>query len=115
MTPRSIETAQRPLRRFWKKKEVPVRVTISRYWGIGIHYYATVREENNPIADGRDGATWWTTFSDDVKGRGRVFNKRHGTEAAARSWARRIIAKHFRGQPVAYGHSSGKWHYRGGD
>jgi hypothetical protein len=43
-----------------------VKVTISRYYGYGPHYYVTIQEEDNPIWDGKE----WRMCWDDKEGKG---------------------------------------------
>jgi hypothetical protein len=45
-----------------------VKVTVSRYYEYGPHYYVTIREEDNPIwNDGK-----WVLFWDDTEGTGKT-------------------------------------------
>jgi len=57
-----------------KKRRVEVRVM--QYYGIGIHFYVSVREEENPIWDEKE--NYWTTCWDDKseETRGKRFSDR---------------------------------------
>jgi hypothetical protein len=73
-----------------------VRVHIMRYYGIGIHYYATVEEEDNPLWD--EATQCWRVAWDDDAARGRHFDS-HACLSYhwAKWWAKAVLEKHFQG------------------
>jgi len=111
-----------------------VRVHIMKYYGIGVHYYASVEEEDNPIWNpltyGEKDSYWkdtergnevvgWQIAWDDREGRGRRFNS-PGTKSPywIRKWVRETIKKHFRPfDAYEFEDMMGKrmWFYREGD
>jgi len=65
-----LEEISKPHTRFFPNpyRKRKVTVTISRYYGIGLHYYVSLQEEDNPIWNGEA----WQTAWDDKEGRGRT-------------------------------------------
>jgi hypothetical protein len=100
------------------RRNVTVRIT--RFWGIGQHYTASITEEDNPILDLSDPAEpTWRRAWDDEAGKGRAFfSRRYLSETSAKRWARRTLEKEF--QPAARyevtNDTTGRrWFYKEGD
>lgn len=110
---------QRPIRRFWRWRDVPVHVVILKHYGVGVHWWVTVRQERNPIwGRGREHWTWIEPWDDPTAYRGGVHTKSFRDITKAENWAKRVCRKHFPGQPVKIENvNSGKhkWFYRDGD
>lgn len=47
-----------------------VKITVSRYYGYGIHYYVSIREDDNPIWNSE--RNLWTRAWDDKEGEGKT-------------------------------------------
>lgn len=108
-----------PLERFYRTPgERPVRVQIMRYYGIGAHYYVSIKEEFNPILQTREGKLCTVECWDDQEGRGReVWHPKFNSVKAAERWIEKTLKTEFKGQPVTFDDLSDKtkWHYRDGD
>lgn len=77
----------------------PVKVSVTSFAGVVVgatHFYAVVREDDNPIWDGLH----WRKCWDDKDGRGREYERRCDSERKAQRWARLIIALCFPGSKV---------------
>jgi hypothetical protein len=115
----SAANSPRPIRRFWKKKDVPVEASVMKFYGIGVHFYAKVKEHDNPIREVSDNERHefvYKYYYDDVRGKGRIFEKRFNTEVGAWRWIKKIVRENFPNQPVEYDDGNKRtWHYKDGD
>jgi len=70
-----------------------VKVTVMGFWGIGHHYYVTLREDSNGIWNTKEEC--WQECWDDPKARGQQFDKKFGNMVLAAAWVKEIAKKHF--------------------
>jgi hypothetical protein len=101
-----IKDIPKPHRRMFPgKTKRKLRISVARY-SCGVHYYVTIREEDNPIWDkSLHGPGWgkeradkpigWHVAWDDKKGKGREFEQRCNTSRAASKYIADMVAKHF--------------------
>ncbi len=75
------------------KAKRPVEVTVMGFWGIGRHYYVTLKEDWNGIWNGKEEC--WQECWDDDKARGRQFDSKFDNMVLAAEWVRKIQQKHF--------------------
>jgi hypothetical protein len=111
-----------------------VRISITRYYGLGPHYTASIEEEDNPLWNRLTRAEsdpyWedtpsgeeiigWQVAWDDEEAKGRsFFSKRSKSWYRVYLWVRRIVAKHFQPESDYEFHNptTGKrWFYKEGD
>lgn len=115
----SIASASRPIRRFYRRNEVPVEVDVMRFSGLGVHYYASVKSHPNPVRGEKDekGEWVWYQYPDDVRGRSREYRKKFDTAGEAERFVRDTLRKHFKEQPFTRAAHVGRqrWYYRDGD
>ncbi len=79
-----------------RRKKRRVRVSI-RVWPVGWHYYAKLKQDDNPAWDGEQ----WCLWHDDPDGRGAVAEGRFGTMREAKEFVRREMKKRrFRGHKL---------------
>jgi len=114
------ELTKRPCKRKYPGKEKrSVDISISRFSGIGVHYFVSIREEYNYIWDKKE-KTWrqpWSSYKD-KKGRGQTFISKFNTYREAARYVKEIIAEHFSTKTHKYeyeGEGTGRWLYRDGD
>ncbi len=107
------------------KRAITIRIT--RYYGVGRHYFASVEERGNPIWD--EGVHGWRFCWDDIEKEGRGFHSpRCNSIYWARKWVEEILGKHFPAEQYEYrwqdytqdeeadGRSDRpRWFYRDGD
>ena len=111
---------KKPLKRKYPGKEKrPVKISVSRFPGIGIHYFVSIREEYNYIWDKKD-KDWrepWRSY-EDKKGSGKVFVNKFNTYGAAANYVKKILSEHFDTKTHEWfyeGEGTGRWLYRDGD
>jgi hypothetical protein len=111
-----------------------VRISITRYWGIGLHYSASIDEVANPLWNRLTHAEkdpyWegtergnevigWQVAWDDEEAKGRSFlSPRCLSRYWAYVWVQKIIAEHFQPESDYEFHNpmTGKrWFYKEGD
>ncbi len=104
-----------------------VRITLTRYPGIGVHYHVRICEEHNPVWDGRydkfhpkDGC-WFTSYSDEA-GKGRFFSRQCNTVEEAQRYTQRTLHRAFPSRTHWYDSDvtgevalDSKWFYGEGD
>lgn len=77
----------------------PIKISITSFEGVlsgACHYYASVKEDFNPIWDGLH----WRQCWDDEDGKGRMYEKRFNNKEDAQRWVQLIIAKNFPESPI---------------
>jgi hypothetical protein len=67
-------------------------VTCTVFWGIGIHYYVHIEEDDNAIWNTK--LELWHICWDDPQ-KGKQFDRKFGNIVEAREWLRKIAKKHF--------------------
>lgn len=111
-------------RMFPGRRKRKVRVSITRFYGVGIHFYASLREESNMIwcacKDAYQQKPHWHQAWDDREGNGREFSGRFNTHEAAQDFINRTAAKEFPAKThrilADFGQDKApKWFYRDGD
>lgn len=108
----------RPHRREYSnrsKTRRPVSISIQKFDGIGIHYYVSIREADNPIRSLKEKV--WRFAWDDKKGKGKVFINRFSTPEHAAEWIKEILKDNFpkTKYEIEYEDVDVKWLYREGD
>ena len=108
-----------------KRRKREARYSITKYEGIGVHYYAAIDEENNPIWDSSvseftgSGPAGWRDAHDDKDGKGRYFSKQCNTMKQAQRWIDATFKKEFGPKTHKLVHKGSnrkpKWHYKDGD
>ena len=78
-------------RRFPGKRKREVTVSVRMYYGIGKHYWVSVKEKDNPIWDGEH----WRTCWDDFEGRGRIESQSFLSMVSAQQWLESLKKKEF--------------------
>ena len=76
-----------------RKEKRPVKVSVHRYYGIGQHYWVTLREEENPIWDAEIGG--WRQCWDDDKSKGRIESEQFLSLTSATLWVRKMQKKDY--------------------
>jgi len=97
-----------------------VRVNITLYSGMGVHYYASVEEEDNAVWDPgwRKGEGGWTRCWGCDEKKGLRFDQQCNTAEEAERWVRETLRKKFPRKTHKYSYDCGepkKWFYREGD
>lgn len=100
-----LKEIPKPHRRWYngrRKREVKIGVHV--FWGVGIHYYVTVEEDDNAIWNSKD--KLWQLCWDDPK-KGKRFDQKFGNIVEAREWVKKLQQKHF---PKKTHKMSQDWH-----
>lgn len=84
----NIKDYPKARRLFPGKKKRHVSVSVRSYYGIGKHYWVTMKEEGNPIWDTKEKA--WRECWDDTIGRGHIESKSFLSMVSAKLWIERI-------------------------
>lgn len=111
-----LKDIPKPHRRLFsdRRRKRAVRVEISRFYGIGVHYYVSLQLENNPVWN-RETKTWQLAW-DDTVGRGTTVTMRFNTESQAKQWVAEQRSKVVHRNHVFYeGLTEKKWFYKEGD
>ena len=101
---------------FWPASQTKRKVTVKimRYYGYGPHYHVSMREEDNPIWDGRTdeyhegGPTGWVTPWDSYPGKGRddwsfeILRSTYKDRYLARAAIQNILDEHFHGYEIEW-------------
>lgn len=101
-----LKDIPQPHRRQWPKetRKRRLNIRISRYSGIGRHYYVAARQEHNPIWDSRDAASWgqpgepngWRYCWDDKEGAGKFLSsEQFNIHAEATMWIEDVLLPQF--------------------
>jgi len=82
-------------RRFGPKSKAKreVELSIHRYYQIGVHYWVSLHEENNPFWDAKEKA--WRECWDDPEVKGEFMNFQAPSIASAKLWVKQQVKKHF--------------------
>lgn len=106
-------------RRFPSKEEKrQVYVSISKFYGIGIHYHVSLREEDNPILDTSKEKPIWREAWDDEEGKGKHFFDKFKTDAEMEDFIKKTQKKEFPKKTHRLSFSDTvqkRWFYRDGD
>lgn len=106
--------------RMWPKCQRKRRVTISiiMFYGIGQHYWVSLKEDGNPVWNTEEGY-WFEPWSDrDPEGRGkRLDTQKFNTLIEAKRWIAETLAKEFPKKTHTYYNSNTykRWYYKEGD
>lgn len=77
------------------KQKRRVRVGVMRYYGVGVHFYATVDEESNHVWDGKDWRLPWGNEEGFPVLTGKNFSERFDTYTEAVNFVNSVIAREF--------------------
>lgn len=112
-----LSDLQEPHIRFFdvSRRKREVRISIQVFYGIGVHHYATLREQDNPIWHPIKQA-WWRPW-EDYKGAGSCISRQCNTYEEADKFIRRVMRWVFPKHKAIRNDATGRrWFYnRDGD
>ena len=90
-----IKQVPKPHKRWYddKRRKRPVKITVMGFWGLGRHYYVSIKEDGNGIWNTKE-KTWQECW-DDPAARGQQFDKKFDNMVLAAEWVRTMTKKHF--------------------
>lgn len=80
-------------RRFPGKTKREVSISARSYYGIGVHYWVTMKEEDNPVWDAKEKS--WRHCWDDIEARGHIESESFLSMVSAQQWIAKMQKKYF--------------------
>jgi hypothetical protein len=115
-----VKEIPKPHKRFFddKRRVWPIRVSITRYMGIGVHYYPSLELESNPIWNA-EAKSWQLAHDDDEGAEKRIRGPQCNSYEEAAKWVEYTYKTRFgrRKQRYKLVHqfTDERWFYREGD
>lgn len=96
-----------------------LKLSVTKFWGVGEHYHVSIEEENNPVLCEEDGKLMWLSAWDDLDLHGLRDGEAFATIEAVKQWVREVT-KDFSEETHKFVWSTlspidNEWFYKDGD